>query len=195
MAVDTMRLLTRLGLGVYPQNIKDPELYAQFQAIYDAIRELAQRTEYDFTRVQDGTLDPPNAGLNHTLGNQLTPYNNYVKTVASEAILPGSIINYWNDAGIIKARNANATDATKPGMAYAFNRAPIAPGGIVWGCTSGWIDTWAGLTPGAIYYLSTIAGNIQIAAPAVPGNIRQPVGVAMDGNYLWYNIALHWTVA
>lgn len=99
---------------------------------------------------------------------------------ASEALAASALVNIYSNAGTANARNANATDATKPGTGFvvaAFAVLAAAtvyfPGQIVTGV--------AGLTIGAPVFLSAAtAGGVTSAAPAAAGNLVQQVGYALS---------------
>jgi hypothetical protein len=100
-----------------------------------------------------------------------------VTLTATENIAAGAMVNVWNSSGA-KARNANASDNTKP--CHGFVLASIANGASGSVYMSGVLDTsLTGLIPGAFYYLDTNAGAVNITAPASAGNAVQQVGVAV----------------
>lgn len=118
--------------------------------------------------VLDSSLFPPGIGE----AAQVFP--------TSENLAAGALVNVWSSAGTATARNANATDATKP--AHGFVTAAVVtpatatvyfPGQIVTGV--------AGLTIGAPVYLSAATpGGVSSAAPAAAGNLVQQVGTALS---------------
>jgi hypothetical protein len=103
---------------------------------------------------------------------------------ATETIAAGAQMNLWGGAGGTTPswRNANATDATKPAMAFCNTGG--ASGATVTGYFTGNLVTGlTGLTIGAQYFLSTTSGGVVLAAVAgayAAGALVQPVGVAVS---------------
>jgi hypothetical protein len=77
--------------------------------------------------------------------------------MASEAIAAGAPVNIWDDAGIIKVRNANASSGLR---AHGFSLRYIAPtdSGPI-SRSEGTVSELSGLVPGAQYVLGTISGT------------------------------------
>lgn len=93
---------------------------------------------------------------------------------ASEALSAGAIVNIFTSG----ARNANATDGSKPGIGFvnasvasAATATVYFPGSIVTGLT--------GLTIGAPVYLGTTSGQATGTAPTGSGNLVQHLGYAL----------------
>jgi hypothetical protein len=106
---------------------------------------------------------------------------------AFEAIQQGAMVNFFLDAGILKARNANATTSVK--MCNGFCS---TPGGLAPGISGEFISglgtvAISGLTIGTRYYLSTVNGLITAVAPVAAGNIEQFVGIALQPSLLLFN--------
>lgn len=118
--------------------------------------------------VFDSTLLPPGIGE----ASQTFP--------TSEALAAGALVNIFDSTGTPTARNANATDATKPaqGFVLAATTSPADatvyfPGQVVSGVS--------GLTTGAAVYLSAAtSGAVTSTAPAAAGNLIQQVGSALS---------------
>ncbi len=118
--------------------------------------------------VLDSTLLPPGIGE----ASQTFP--------TSEALAAGALVNIFDAAGTPTARNANATDATKPAQGFVLaattspaNATVYFPGQVVSGV--------AGLTTGAAVYLSAAtSGAVTNTAPAAAGNLIQQVGSALS---------------
>ncbi len=117
--------------------------------------------------VLDSTLFPAGLGT----ASQVFP--------TSENLTAAALVNVYNNAGTPTARNANATDATKPAIGFVqaavtspANATVYFPGQIVSGVS--------GLTPGAPVYLSaSTPGGVSGAAPSTAGNLVQQVGYAL----------------
>lgn len=107
----------------------------------------------------------------------------------SENIANGAMITVYDVAGVPTARNANATDGTKPCMGFC-NTA----GGVLLGNDGEFnlgmgIAPTAGATIGQPYWLSTVNGVIANAPAVAAGNIEQFVGWAFSATKLFYNCA------
>jgi hypothetical protein len=106
---------------------------------------------------------------------------------ASEAIAAGAAVNLYSDAGVLTARNAVATDTSKP--ANGFVRDAVSSGGtaVVFPQTGKTNDSLTGLTPGAAYFLDpTTPGTLTTTAPTTVGQSVQPVGVALSSTSLQF---------
>jgi len=116
--------------------------------------------------VLDSTLFP--AGIGEA--SQIFP--------TSEAITAGALVNLFLVSTTWTARNANATDATKPAMGFVTagttspnNTTIYFPGQIVTGVSV--------LTPGPVF-LSITSGAVSSTAPNAAGNLVQQVGYALS---------------
>lgn len=118
--------------------------------------------------VLDATLLPPGIGS----ASQVFP--------TSEALAAGALVNIADVSGTPTARNANATDATKPATGFVLaavtqpaNATVYFPGQIVTGVS--------GLTIGAPVFLSAATpGAVTSTAPSAAGNLVQQVGYALS---------------
>ena len=116
----------------------------------------------------DSTLLPPGIGG----ASQIFP--------TSEALAAGALVNIFDSTGTPTARNANATDATKPAQGFVLaattspaNATVYFPGQLVSGVS--------GLTTGAAVYLSAgTSGAVTPTAPVTAGNLIQQVGSALS---------------
>lgn len=98
---------------------------------------------------------------------------------AGEALSVGNLVNIYTDTGVAKMRKANATDATKPAHGFVLSNIPNGGSGTFY--APGQLNIGvAGLTPGAVLYLSTSAGGATATAPLGAGNLKQVVGVALS---------------
>lgn len=114
----------------------------------------------------DSTLFPPGIGE----ASQAFP--------TSETITAAALVNLFLVSTTWTARNANATDATKPAMGFVTastaspaNTTVYFPGQIVSGVS--------GLTPGPVF-LDTTSGAVSSTAPSAAGNLVQQVGYALS---------------
>jgi hypothetical protein len=134
----------------------------------------------------DGTGDTLRDGGDKINDNFTELYGDRAIPMAtSEAFAGGEFANIHASSGA-KIRKANAADDTKPvngfvpaAIANPGSGTMIAPGTRLAGLS--------GLTPGATYYLDTIAGAITDTPPAAAGNFVQEVGVAVSATELLFN--------
>lgn len=101
-----------------------------------------------------------------------------VTVVASfENLTAGDFVNLFLDAGVAKARKADATTNAKP--AHGFVLANVtAPANATVYRISQTNTALAGLTIGTDYFLSTTPGGVTATAPSATGNIVQELGRA-----------------
>ncbi|WP_333676747.1 hypothetical protein [Dyella sp.] len=106
---------------------------------------------------------------------------------ATEAIAAGAAVNIYNNAGTISLRNANATDATKPCNGFAPSAIASGSSGMV--NFPGQLNSGvSGLTPSALVFLGTTAGQFTSTPPNTTGNLVQPCGYALTATemlHLW----------
>jgi len=103
----------------------------------------------------------------------------YVK--ASENIAAGAMVNLYNNAGTLNARNASAAAAGK--AARCFASYAVTSGNFGEFILLGINPIIAGMTPGTVYYLSNTAGAISSTA----GTVAQKVGFAVSATKLHFN--------
>lgn len=178
-----------LLIGQFPE-VEDPRLFTGLLPLYTAINQIqAGLTQYCGIAQQV-----------HDIWGQLPasrtvfPENHHRLYVpASEAIGYGSMVNLYNNAGTLNARNANATDNTKPCHGYCNEAGGNAGAGAFTEVIvlSGMIIT-SGLTPGTRYFLSTTNGLITATAPVAAGNISQVIGFALSATELLFDTSLQW---
>lgn len=112
---------------------------------------------------------------------------------ASEALAAGDFINIWSDAGVAKARKADATTAGKQADGYVLSA--VASGANATVYTDGINTQRTGLTPGADVYLQTTAGSVGTTIPAAAGNVVQRVGKALSATEVVFTPAEPVTLA
>jgi len=174
------RFSTNLGLSVFPEIDS-----SQHKSIFNDALRVRQAIQ-----VLQGALDKYTGALGpeKAIWNQLDPiaYNRvadisrlYVK--ASEAIVAGAMINLYNNAGVLNARNASASAAGK--AARAFASYAVASGDFGEFVLLGINPIIAGMVPGTLYYLSNTPGAISSTA----GTISQKIGFAVGTTKLHFN--------
>lgn len=101
-------------------------------------------------------------------------------------VVLGNALHIISNAGILSAELANATNNTKPCLAFA-NSAAVNPGDMIEAIVHSGIISVNGLTVGAKYFLSTTDGVISNAPATAAGNIEQYLGFAIDTTHLFFN--------
>lgn len=130
------------------------------------------------------------AGATGPAGPEIT-----TTATASETLASGDLVNLWDDGGTLKARKADADDATKPAHGFVSAAVSSAATATV-RVTRGSINTDAsGLTPGARLYLSTAGGLVTETAPSASGNLVQPIGVALSATSYVFAPDLSYVIA
>jgi hypothetical protein len=107
---------------------------------------------------------------------------------ASEPILLGGMVSLTNVAGALRARNANATNNTRPADGFCSTIGGVASGEVGEFILSSGIATVTGLTVGTRYYLSTSNGLVANGPAVAAGNIEQYIGIALSPTELYVNM-------
>lgn len=96
---------------------------------------------------------------------------------ASENLAAGDLVNLWNDAGTLKVRKADASDAGKPADGFVLSAVTAPASALVY--FEGENDQVTGLTPAATLFLSnSTPGGTQETPVTTAGHISQRVGRA-----------------
>lgn len=98
--------------------------------------------------------------------------------IASEALSAGNPVNLWNDAGVLKARKADATTAGKEADGFVIAAVAAAANATVY--FEGTITGLAALTLGSRVFLAIVAGGVTHTAPSAAGNVVQYLGKALS---------------
>jgi hypothetical protein len=96
---------------------------------------------------------------------------------AGEDLAANDVVNIYDDAGTLKARKADATDATKPAVGYVKEAATAGSNVSVY--TDGFLPG-SGFTTGSKYFLATTPGQVTTTPPGGSGNIVQYIGRAIS---------------
>lgn len=105
---------------------------------------------------------------------------------ATENLSAGDLVNFWDDAGTLSVRKADASNGRR---AHGFVEASVTSGNNATVYGAGYINnSVTGLTPSATYYLSAgTAGAVATAGPAsAASHIHQEVGVATSATSLLF---------
>lgn len=184
-----LRLSVNTGLPATPDAV-DRELLREITRIYNAINIVAFSMD-----ANTGALPPiPTEYVDVGLSDILVQHTSRMYPIFDDTVIAGAMINVYNVAGVLHARLARALDGTKP--ARGFATAAVTSGDRGELILLGLHSQLTGLTPGTLYYLSaaSITGQITSAAPAVTGNLVQPVGVALSSTAIWFNPTLLGTI-
>lgn len=140
--------------------------------------------EVDGTRVSAGVAnagDIPALDATGRLDASLMPIgvgDDSFQVIASEDLTAGNFVNIFADEdGNARVRKASATDKTAPCMGFVRNT--VTAGTALKVFFEGTNSFVTGQTPGKVF-LQRTAGRAGPAAPYLPGNILQSVGVAVS---------------
>lgn len=184
--VDDFKIQT--GLPQLPSDNVPKELYGIFLQVFQAIQNL-QRGVSSYSGI-----DAPDADVINELTYQDTLLSGNLTRmypIAGIAITRGQVVNLYNDAGVLKARLADANSATTMAHGVA-NETVLAGARFEMNWLRATIDSIGGMTLGTLYYLSTTAGAVQSARPAAVGDIIQPVGFALATATMALDISLYY---
>lgn len=178
---------TNFFIGQTPPDDLPADVHGTFSVVYAAIQQVIQTL---VTNCGVGSRNNSQwailAGSASTLlGSNL---NRFYAT-ASENITFGAAVHFTNVAGILNARNANATNNTKPARGFCNTIGGVATGNIAEFIINSGTVTLAGLTPGQNYFLSTTNGVVSNTPAVAAGNIEQYLGFAINSTTLSFNLS------
>lgn len=179
-----------LGIPVTPDGIPK-EMITEIQNLYNALRVL-QTAFQTYCGIQAFDTD---------IWNQLSILDtvrthnlNRLYLPASENIVGGAMVHVFDSgAGVMKFRNANATDNSRQANGFLNVSGGILTGSygeVILG--SGLCPLITGMTPGGRYFLSTTNGLIVNLEPVAAGNIGQYIGYALGASLLYVDINMQW---
>jgi len=161
-----------LGLPVLPI-VTTPELATEFLRVYNALRSLASALD-----AYTGALSPETeywaqlkSGRN-LLGNLGKLYY-----PTYEALVVGSLVGFYNDAGTVKCRKSDGTY-----LCRGFVTAVYAAGDVAEITVLGMMPQFSvgTLTPGATYYQGATAGTLSASG-------SRAIGFAVDDQNLFFH--------
>ncbi len=171
-----------IGLPQLPVNT-DPKIEEDLRAAYNSIRNLSKLVG------QFGLFETPSSAYQTPTQAAYTSgvAKQRVYAAATEAVSYGAALHLYDVAGVLSARFANATDNTRPCKGFCNSPGTATIGAMVEVVLPGnSITSVSGLTSGTSYYLSTTNGTITNVAPAVPGNIRELLGFALNSGVFFF---------
>lgn len=165
-----------------------PEIRAALEPVYAAIQEMIQ------TFVNNCGIGQQVPSIWSQFASEAIDqsilYNNMGRlyVTASENIAYGAVMSLHDSGGILQARNANATDNTRPIDGFCSTAAGILLGDVGECILAHGIVPVTGFTRGTRYYLSTVNGLLTAVAPVALGNIEQYAGVALSDTKFFMNV-------
>lgn len=103
-----------------------------------------------------------------------------ISVPTSENLAAGAMVNLYSNGGVLTARNANATDATKPANGFVLAAVTSPANATVW-FNGAMNNAVSGLTIGAPVFLSaSTPGGVTATAPNAAGNLVQRVGLVAE---------------
>jgi len=121
--------------------------------------------------------------LKHQLGR--------LYVVAFENLILGDLINLFSDAGILKARRANAASGSvRPAVGYCSTTNGILAGARGECILSQGLNTITGVAVGDRLFLSTSAGQATVTPPGGAGELEQFVGIGVAINIAYMDISM-----
>jgi hypothetical protein len=170
---------TNLGLSIIPEadEQQDPALYKEALKLRNAMFALQAALD----NLTGAIGEDPSYWSSVTPDQWIRTQNlTRVYLKASENLILGNTVNFWNNAGTLNARKANALT---PNFARAFSTGNVNAGSYGEFILCG-VATITGLTPGAVYFQSDSAGLISTS----PGSTyTQYLGFALSTNKLYFN--------
>lgn len=171
-----------------PDGFTDPQVKAAVELFLNGFNNMLQSFE-DFVAPTQKDM---------SLWSSLKPSDTLLRAfagrlyvTAGEALNAGDFVNLYLDAGILKARKANAAAGNnRPAKGYCSTS-----GGILLGeigeviLTQGLLGV-TGVVIGTEYYLSAaVPGVITATPPTAAGQLEQFIGTGVDTNLLYVDIA------
>lgn len=181
----------RIG-QVPPPKLNDPDSKVQQTGIIAALNDIYFFASQVIRAFVDYCGIGPQLASNWSAfaGNPVTLLSgnlNRLYVTAEEDVLFGAAISLHSLTGSLTIRNADATDNSRPCDGFCSTPNGILSGAVGEVQLHSGVAFVGGLTIGARYYLSAVAGNYS-ATPAVgAGNIEQYLGVAITPTQLAFN--------
>lgn len=165
----------------------EPQTRRAFEEVYGGLNQIVRAL---VTYCGIGPAVPANwAAYNNSSSTLLSGNLRRFYSTAAEAITYGQLVSFYNDAGSLKIRLANATDNTRAAVGYCNVLTGVAAGEVGEFILGTGVPLFAGLTIGAHYWLATVNGTISPTPALAAGNIEQYVGVAISASELNCTIA------
>jgi hypothetical protein len=184
------------GFPQFPDSTLDPKIYQALMQIHLAIGNLNT-----FIREEIGAESPPESEWEELglTGMLTTGYSTRVFLPASESILRGHTVNYWDDGGVLKCRLSDAATTANRPMAIANSSASAGEyvETFFQRCVT---DSIGGLTTGALYWAHPTEPGLILeggvgGVPPTKGTwgndfLVAPIGVALSETILAVEMTL-----
>lgn len=188
MATTPTNSIINLGLpSVTPDSFSDPQVKAAVELFLNGMNNLLREIERFTGMTQKdislwSTVVPTDTLLAHNLRR--------LYVTAFENLILGDVINLFNDAGTLKARKANAAAGlVKPADGFCSTTAGILAGSRGEVILYSGITIITGVSRGDRLFLSTSPGQATLVAPVGAGQLEQFLGIGVDTNIVFMNIA------
>lgn len=173
-----------LNVGQSSPTSLPPEIRAAVDPIYNALQQLLAA----FNRYAGVAPWPTSqwSQLTPDITLQLQNMQRIYVPFTQNAVA-GHLVNLHNNAGVLSAQLANATDNTKPASGWSTGAVAAGDvGEVMFG--NGLCTSIGGLTIAQQYWLSTTDGLVANTPPVAPGNIQQSIGFALAATQMWMHI-------
>jgi hypothetical protein len=174
--------------AVAPDGFEDPQTKAAVELFLNGMNNILRALEqYGGITQKDvslwSSLIPTDTLLRHQLGR--------LYVTAGENINNGDFVNLYLDAGILKARKAQATAGNvRRAAGYCSTSGGILIGARGEVILSLGILTIAGVNPGDLIFLSAVAGQATIVPPVGAGQLEQFLGIGVASNLVYVSITM-----
>lgn len=178
-----------LQLPNLPDEVKDPQVYAELVRVYNACKILAQGLD-----VYTGVGGYPQSDWN-SIGNSALIVQGQTKVYikATDTFSAGKLVCIRDIGGVANALLAIAV-STDLRPCHGFATGPAAANGYVEVVLFGLYPFAGGLVTGQKYYLSNgTYGSFTAVNPSGTGNIRQAIGYALSPTSIWFNPTVDYT--
>lgn len=170
-----------------PENFQNPEVRALYELMstvisnfHKTIEQYVGITQKDITLWS--SLQPTDTLLRHQAGR--------LYTIAGENLSAGHLINLYADAGLLKARRADAAAGlVKPCHGYCSTSGGILSGETGEFILSQGILAISGVTVGQLLFLSTTPGLATASVLSGAGQLRQFIGIGVATDLAYIDIA------
>jgi hypothetical protein len=163
-----------LGIPQLPENKSDIQTYTEFVRIYSAIRALAGGLDSYTGALQADTSIWSAVSPDFSLDSM--PRRLYIPT--TDNLTNGCFVGLYNNAGVLTAALAQSGVRSARGFSTGVYNA----GGYAEIILYGLHKNVSGLTPGAMYYLSSVTPGGFTSSSGT-----QPLGYALSPTRLWFS--------
>jgi ABC-type lipoprotein release transport system permease subunit len=188
----TQNSVVNLGLpsGI-PEAYDEPKTQSLYQLIVQSTNNLLNSLEQYCGLTQKPMTQWNNLSPSATLRSLNL---NRLYCIAGETIAYGRLVNLYNNAGVLTARNAISSDANKRAHGYC-NVNNTSQSGMALGqygevILGRGIIAVAGVNPGDELFLSASSGQMQVGPDTTAGHIEQFIGFGVATNLVSIDITI-----